>query len=290
MYPSYDEAKLPDPIDVRLDLIQLDGGTLSRAEVSQDVIKHYAVRMEEGIEFPPVRLFFDGEYYWPWDGHLSIMAALLNEFTVINARVNSGSLKDARWLACSANKNHGKRRDNKDIEKIVIAALMHPNAIGLSNTQIAEHCGVDESTIRKYKKKLGLTSGDPKSGLVICKNGNRMNPKNIGKHRQNSNRPIQAKTQSTSGDPKSRSFQISNQQRGSSSNQTDSDRSFNRAPKTPKLEIVSQIRTVEGSSYEDVEYVTIISSTSRQRIKVECQLNDLITILKYHQVPLSDAA
>jgi uncharacterized protein (UPF0261 family) len=49
------------------------------------------------------------------------------------------------------NKTHGLRRTNQDKARAVEAALKHPAAATKSNVEIAEHCGVAESYVRKLK-------------------------------------------------------------------------------------------------------------------------------------------
>jgi hypothetical protein len=77
--------------------------------------------------------------------------------------VIQGTLDDARWYSYGVNKSHGLRRTNEDKERAVRTALLHPKATGLSNVQIADHCGVNEKTVRKYRQQSELTSEVPKS-------------------------------------------------------------------------------------------------------------------------------
>ncbi len=57
-----------------------------------------------------------------------------------------------------------------------IAALAHPKAATLSNRQIAEHCGVDEGTVRRYRAEM--TSGFPQSALRLGRDGRVINVTN----------------------------------------------------------------------------------------------------------------
>jgi hypothetical protein len=65
--------------------------------------------------------------------------------------VYQGTLQDAQWYSYSVNKAHGVRRTNPDKERAVKAALAHTNSDNLSNYQIANHCGVSESMVRKHR-------------------------------------------------------------------------------------------------------------------------------------------
>ena len=49
---------------LKLEQIRTDGGTQPRAELREEVIADYAERMESGVTFPPVIVFFDGTNYW----------------------------------------------------------------------------------------------------------------------------------------------------------------------------------------------------------------------------------
>jgi predicted XRE-type DNA-binding protein len=46
------------------------------------------------------------------------------------------------------------RRSNADKQKAAKAALLHPKGAGLSDSQIAEHVGVSQPSVGKYRKEL----------------------------------------------------------------------------------------------------------------------------------------
>jgi hypothetical protein len=143
--------------------IRLDGDTQPRAEIDKAVCAEYGERMKAGERFPPIDVFFDGEDYWLADGFHRINAyvmALPGE--AIECNVFKGTLQDAQWHSYSVNKTHGVRRTNPDKVRAVKLALAHPAAAGKSNVQIAEHCGVDEKTVRKYRNEAIASSEIPK--------------------------------------------------------------------------------------------------------------------------------
>jgi hypothetical protein len=120
--------------------------------------------MKAGEIFPAIDVFYDGENYWLVDGYHRVrayMIALPGE--AIECNVFQGSLQDAQWHSYGVNRTHGLRRSNEDKKRAVTFALAHPAAEGKSNVQIAEHCGVDEKTVRKYRCHRQLTSEIPKS-------------------------------------------------------------------------------------------------------------------------------
>jgi hypothetical protein len=146
--------------------IRVDGGTQPRAELLFDVMDDYAEQMRCGVKFPPITVFFDGKDYWLADGFHRLGAHLraFTDDTPIEAEVLQGSRLDAQWYSFGANKAHGMRRAKGDKERAVSAALDHPRAATLSNGQIAEHCGVSEITVRRYRKRVGVNTADSASG------------------------------------------------------------------------------------------------------------------------------
>lgn len=59
-------------IDLRrvpLSSLRRDGETQHRAALDVEIIEEYAALMAEGVAFPPLRVWFDGEEYWLSDGN-----------------------------------------------------------------------------------------------------------------------------------------------------------------------------------------------------------------------------
>ena len=63
------------PTRINVEDIRLDGGTQSRAELSDDVIQEYAGYYTDKVEMPPVVVYFDGTDRWLADGFHRVMAA-----------------------------------------------------------------------------------------------------------------------------------------------------------------------------------------------------------------------
>ena len=149
-----------------LDKIRLDGGTQPRAELLLEVIDDYAEQMRGGAEFPPVIVFFDGRDYWLADGFHRIGAARqVDPDRPIEVEVRQGTQSDAQWFSYSVNQAHGLRRTNEDKQRAVVAALSHPNATGLSDRAIAEHCGVSNRMVGVHRRKLPATVNGLQSDL-----------------------------------------------------------------------------------------------------------------------------
>ena len=164
--------------------IRTDGGTQPRVAMDPDTVAYYADAMREGVRFPPVVVFYDGTSYWLADGFHRRDAAFAAGFQEIDCEVHRGTQQDAQWYSYSANKGNGLRRSNDDKARAVKAALMHPNAAGKGNREIARHVGVDESTVRGWREKLSAEI--PQMEVrTVTRGGStyEQNTANIGRHK-----------------------------------------------------------------------------------------------------------
>jgi hypothetical protein len=158
--------------------LRLDGGTQPRAAMDFDAINDYSDAMAEGVKFPPVTVFYDGENYWVADGFHRCRAAFAAGIDEVSCDVRQGTLEDAQWFSFSANKSNGLRRTRDDAQRATMAALAHPQAAGLSDNQIAEHVGVDHKTVAAWREKLHL--GIPKSNRRTGRDGRTIDTTKIG--------------------------------------------------------------------------------------------------------------
>jgi len=167
--------------------IRLDGGTQPRARINQEVCNEYQAQMRSGQPFPRIDVYYDGENYWLADGfhrHEASMLALPGE--AMECNLYQGTQQDAQWHSYGVNKTHGLRRTNEDKARAVQAALGHPCAAGKSNYEIAEHCGVDEKTVRKYRNEKSASTENPQMRTRTVTRGKstyRQNTTSIGKTR-----------------------------------------------------------------------------------------------------------
>jgi hypothetical protein len=151
------EHSVPPPapketITLEIQRIRRDGGTQGRVSLNQSVVEEYAELTRVGTEFPPVRVWFDGDNYWLSDGFQRVVAAEISGVAKISAEVFLGSLEDARWDCYAANSCHGVRRSRADLEAIIVRTLEHPKASRLSNREISRHLNIPESTLRRWRK------------------------------------------------------------------------------------------------------------------------------------------
>jgi hypothetical protein len=134
---------------IKLTEIRIDGGTQTRAEISNATVEEYADAVLEGAKFPAVDVFFDGVESWLADGFHRYHAHKRAKVTDIFAAIHSGSKDDALVFALGANRANGLRRTNEDKRKCVRIALDRwPE---WSDRRIAEVCGVHNETVAKQR-------------------------------------------------------------------------------------------------------------------------------------------
>lgn len=135
---------------VAISRIKINGGTQIREALYDNAtLEEYRDAMEAGATFPPIFVVEDGDNLWLVDGFHRLAAAQKLGRKTIDANVREGTLEEAQWLACSANR--GLLRDNKDKKNAVVAALKHPRSRGLGDRALAAHCGVSHFFVGKVR-------------------------------------------------------------------------------------------------------------------------------------------
>lgn len=124
---------------VPISSIRRDGSTQHRKTEDADLIAEYAELMHAGVEFPPVRLWWDGADYWLSDGFRRVAAAERVGLGDVAAEVRRGELGDAQWDSYAANATQGTRRSAAETEAVIRLAVAHPNSSGLSTCELARH-------------------------------------------------------------------------------------------------------------------------------------------------------
>lgn len=153
----------------------------SRAETNYTLVDEYAEMMRAGVEFDPAQGFREenGQIY-VWDG-LHRGEAARQAGMRLWVEVQPGRKQEAEWLALTANQKHGLRRSRADLQRVVRLALLHPRGAGLSDREIARHCGVDNKTVGRIRAELQATEEIPQSLLRTGADGRTINTANIGK-------------------------------------------------------------------------------------------------------------
>lgn len=137
---------------IKLTEIRIDGGTQTRAEISNATVEEYSEAVLEGAKFPPVDVFFDGVENWLADGFHRYHAHKRAEVKDIAATIHNGSKDDALVFALGANTKNGLRRTNEDKRKCVSIALERwPD---WSDRRIADVCGVHHETVGNARPRV----------------------------------------------------------------------------------------------------------------------------------------
>lgn len=141
---------------LKLDDIQIDGGTQPRVDIDESVVSEYAEAMREGDEFPPIIVFSDGAEKWIADGFHRYFASDYLGFLEIEAEVKSGTRRDAVLYSVSANSKHGLRRSNADKRKAVLTLLKDEEWSQWSDREIARRCEVSNRMVSNYMDELSV--------------------------------------------------------------------------------------------------------------------------------------
>jgi len=158
-------------------LLRADGGTQARVALNDDAVAEYTDAYSGSGGLPPLDVVFDGEHYWVWDGLHRHHAAARAGAEAVPCHVRAGTVEDARWLACGANRSHGVKRTNADKRRAVEMALgLRPD---MSDRAIAEWCGVSNRHVSDVRAEL--TVNGSQSTTRTGRDGRTIDTSNIGK-------------------------------------------------------------------------------------------------------------
>lgn len=142
--------------------VRMDGGCqdISRVDGGKDKahLKTVMTGYEQQNRIPEVQLAYDGEWYWPHDGHYRLEAMKILGVTEFEADVVDGSREQARIWACGANEGQNSKSRTRDDLRASIAWLVrrYPK---WPDTQIATACRTkDRKLISETRNSLGLAS------------------------------------------------------------------------------------------------------------------------------------
>lgn len=162
-----------DAEDVDVSLIRTDGETQMRSRLNEETVADYAEKMQSGVRFPPVDLYYDGSAYWVGDGFHRIAAHKLahGKTATIAANVRSGSRRKAVLHAVGANDSHGLPRTNADKRRAVETLLMDGEWVTWSDRAIADACKVTHSLVSKMRKELSGNESQMPTHRTVQRNG-----------------------------------------------------------------------------------------------------------------------
>jgi hypothetical protein len=149
----------PPPRMLPIAQLRLDGGTQTRMEINEQVVRDYAEVMaaaEDGANaFPSIVVYEDSEgSHWLADGFHRVRAAQRNGQTEIKAEVRTGSRLDAFVFSLGANKAHGLRRTNADKRHSITLALKEPLLAAQTSCALAELCGVHHDLVERVRREM----------------------------------------------------------------------------------------------------------------------------------------
>ena len=139
---------------LKLDTLRMDGGTQPRAGTSKSLIEEYIACYQDGAEFPPLTVFYDGTDYWLADGFHRAIAADAAGQDKHTCEIHKGDLRAAILHSVGANALHGARRTNADKRHAVETLLADKEWAGWSNRQIARCAQVSEAFVRIVREEL----------------------------------------------------------------------------------------------------------------------------------------
>lgn len=145
---------------VVLDEIRIDGGTQPRAAISEMTVSEYAAAMHDGVQLPPMDLFFDGSAYWLADGFHRYHAARHLGLESVAVTVHAGTRRDAVLFAVGSNQAHGLRRTNEDKRRAVLTLLNDEEWTKWSDSEIGRRCGVAHTLVGDCRRGFRRPSAD----------------------------------------------------------------------------------------------------------------------------------
>lgn len=142
-----------DDHGLALDVIQIDGGTQSRATLNEQVVNDYAEAIKAGATFPSITVFYDGKKHWLADGFHRFHAYRKTGRTHVNADVRQGTRRDAILHSVGANEAHGLRRTNDDKRRAVLTLLNDAEWAKWSDGEVAKRCAVTREYVNRLRPK-----------------------------------------------------------------------------------------------------------------------------------------
>jgi hypothetical protein len=132
-------------------------GSVPKVEIAKSlgVSKGTLINAEQHVETATTFPFMKGKQWSQKGGGIRRLFG-----SPLNGRpLGAALLRKSAAIKCAETSHFSRMRLRQ--ARAFLAALAHPKSKGRSNVQIAQHCGVNESTVRDWRAKT--TSGIPKS-------------------------------------------------------------------------------------------------------------------------------
>jgi hypothetical protein len=191
--PTNEPVELVNSLPI--DEITIDQRLQARMEKEPDpqVVTEYAELMLDGVVFPPVVIFREGETRLLAEGFHRIAAAKQAGFTSISVTVIEGNERAAMLHSLGSNAKHGKKSNAADMRHAVEIMLKDEEWSAWSDRAIAEQCRVSHEFVRKLRSHCQpltvseVTASPPvKERTYTTKHGTtaKMRTGNIGKKQE----------------------------------------------------------------------------------------------------------
>lgn len=149
---------------IRLEQINLDSDTHTRAMLDERNVSVYAKLLADGTVFPPIVVTRQKETYYIADGFHRVHAHLKLGRETIDAEVVEGTAHDAFLLGLRY--DLGKPKRAKDRRANVLKLLQHESTAKASDRAIARLCGVSHKTVSRLRT-LGEEPTKPKKVVSL---------------------------------------------------------------------------------------------------------------------------
>lgn len=117
--------------------------------------------MAEGVSFPPLVVFHEGEAYWLAEGFHRHHAAQEAGLAEMPCEVRPGDLREAILHSVGSNATHGLRRSNADKRRAALILLEDSEWSTWSDREIARRCAVDNSFVSRLRSSLLQNNSEP---------------------------------------------------------------------------------------------------------------------------------
>lgn len=153
--------------------------TQPRVKMYMEYIKEYSDKYLEGIELPPIVVFFDGHEYHLADGFHRVRGAKKAGKKSIKAIVYDGDKRDALLYSVGANSDHGIKRTKADTRRNILRLLDDTEWCQWSDRVIAEKCRASHGMVSTLRKSHPEVLGHNVSRRMSA-SGRILNIANIG--------------------------------------------------------------------------------------------------------------
>jgi hypothetical protein len=134
--------------------VRTDGGTQQRP-IDATALKKYVALAKDGTKFPPVNVCKDDNgVYWLYDGFHRLEAYKKLGWEYVQAEVEPGSKRDAKFYSFAANKDHGVPRPPGTVKRMLMKEIFPDSEWSQFTDKIlAEWLGVTTRHVRGARKE-----------------------------------------------------------------------------------------------------------------------------------------